>query len=454
MSGRPILTSDRIRAAERDAIESGVSVESLMERAGSALAEATVRFAGRLPALILCGPGNNGGDGYVAARYLAERGIPVRVAAALEPKTAACALARSRFGGEVRALDESTEPAPLIIDSIFGTGLKKTPQAFITKHLINLMHRASVRVACDLPSGIESDFGRALGPVPDFDLTVALGAMKPAHRLMPAMQACGRVVVADIGLEVRSEWFEVGPPAPVAVDPVGHKYSRGMVHCIAGRMPGAIALAATAALRAGAGYVRIEAAEPVHNVPAAIVQGQVAGPEDPRIGAVLIGPGLGLDGAQALRTAVASERPMVIDGDALSLLAGRAGELRGLNAILTPHEGEFRRLFPGLVGSKAERALEAARQCDSVVVYKGPDTLIASPDGRLAFAPPAPAWLATAGSGDVLAGMVAALFAQGLERFEAACAAVWLHGRAGRIAGPHMIADDLVTTLGAAMAEL
>jgi hydroxyethylthiazole kinase-like uncharacterized protein yjeF len=227
-----------------------------------------------------------------------------------------------------------------------------------------------------------------------------------------------------------------------------------MVECVAGEMPGATALAATAAARAGAGYVRIRSESHIANVPAAVVQGQHGSLDDARIAALLIGPGLGRDNRELLDQALAAHRPTVIDGDALSLLTGRVGELHGLNAVLTPHQGEFERLFPQLGGSKPERALAAARQTDCVVIFKGPDTLIASPDGRLGFAPPAPAWLATAGTGDVLAGMVAAMIARGLPPFEAASAAVWLHGRAAECAGPYMIADDLAAAIPHALALL
>ena len=448
---RPILTTDAMRSAEQAAIDAGTAVETLMERAGAALAEAAVRFAGPLPALVMCGPGNNGGDGYVAARHLSERGIAVRVAALADPRSDAARWARSQFDGHVERLSERTQPAPLVIDCLFGTGLKKPLRDTAVQQLFRLTAAASARLACDLPSGVDGDSGEVLSNVPGFDLTVTFGALKPAHRLMPAMQRCGRVVLADIGIEAGSQRHEIGVPELPGLDPTGHKYDRGMVHCIAGAMPGAIALAARAAARAGAGYVRIEADRPVANVPAAIVQGQQGKLDDPRIGALLIGPGLGRDADEALGRALGSGRPLVIDGDALSLLAGRGGELRALSAILTPHEGEFRRLFPQVTGSKAERAIEAARQSDSIIVYKGADTLVAAPDGRLGFAPPAPAWLATAGTGDVLAGIVAAMLARGLPAFEAASAAVWLHGRAAEAAGPHMIADDLAAAIPAAL---
>ncbi|HEU5285959.1 MAG TPA: NAD(P)H-hydrate dehydratase [Sphingomicrobium sp.] len=447
--GRPILTAADMAAAEQRAIGAGTSVEQLMERAGTALAEAAFRFAGPRPALVLAGPGNNGGDGYVAAQHLAARGVPVRIAALAEPRTEAARAARhSHWQGRVEALRPDTEPAPLLIDALFGTGLKRGLEAAASEQLARLCAAAVASVACDLPSGVDSDSGAELSPVPDFDLTVTFGALKPAHRLMPAMRRCGRVVLADIGIAATGGWHEIARPDLPPLDPMGHKYGRGMVHCVAGAMPGAIALAAAAAARAGAGYVRIEARQIIANVPAAVVQGQPGGCDDERIGAVLIGPGLGRDGGGLLDRALASGRPLVLDGDALRLV-GDPGRLRGLDAILTPHEGEFGQLFAGLAGTKAERALAAARASGATIVFKGPDTLVASPDGRLGFAPPAPAWLATAGTGDVLAGIAAAMQARGLTAFEAASAAVWVHGRAGEIAGPRMIADDLVAAIPA-----
>ncbi|HEU4704792.1 MAG TPA: NAD(P)H-hydrate epimerase, partial [Sphingomicrobium sp.] len=339
--GRPILTAADMTAAEQRAVDAGTSVDQLMERAGTALAEAAFRFAGPRPTLILAGPGNNGGDGYVAARELAARGVPVRIAALAEPRTEAAIAARhSHWQGRVEPLGAGTEPAPLLIDALFGTGLRRGVEAAAARQLERLCSTALARVACDLPSGIDSDSGAELSPVPDFDLTVTFGALKPAHRLMPAMRRCGRVVLADIGIAAAGGWHEIARPRLPPLDPEGHKYGRGMVHCIAGAMPGAIALAATAAARAGAGYVRIESEPIVANVPAAVVQGQPGGCDDPRIGALLVGPGLGRDGHRLLDLALESGRPLVIDGDALRLL-GDGGRLRGLEAILTPHEGEF-----------------------------------------------------------------------------------------------------------------
>jgi hydroxyethylthiazole kinase-like uncharacterized protein yjeF len=255
----------------------------------------------------------------------------------------------------------------------------------------------------------------------------------------------GRVVLADIGLAAQSKWFELGEPELPAIAPDAHKYSRGLVHLLAGAMPGAIALAARAAARSGAGYVRVSTSQPIAGLPSAVVQVGDAEVNDPRIGCLLVGPGLG-PLPQLLTLALTSARPKVIDAEAIGLL-GEPERLQGQDAVLTPHAGEFERLFGSLPGSKAEQALAAARRSGAVIVFKGPDTLVAAPDGRLGFAPPAPAWLATAGSGDVLAGMIAALRARGLDAFEAACAGVWLHGRAADRAGPAMIADDLLEAL-------
>jgi len=450
--GRPILTAEAMRVAEQAVIDAGTSVEQLMERAGAALAEAAYRFAGPLPVLVLTGPGNNGGDGYVAARHLDERGVQVRVAALAEPKSHAARAARSDWSGEVEPLNGDTAPAPLIIDALFGTGLRRGLEDAAAQQLSRLCSAAMVKVACDLPSGLESDTGAELSPVPELDLTVTFGALKPAHRLFPAMHKCGRVVLADIDVPADTQWHEIGAPELPPLKLGGHKYDRGLVHLLAGKMPGAIALAATAAARAGAGYVRVSTSRSIDGIPAAVVQTDTAAVNDPRIGCLLVGPGMG-DIPQVLTLALTAHAPKVIDADAITHL-GEPERLRGQDAVLTPHEGEFRRLFGEIEGPKPERALEAARRSGAVIVYKGPDTIVAAPDGRLGFAPPAPAWLATAGTGDVLAGLVAALRARGLPGFEAACAAVWLHGRAAEIAGRQMIADDLAEAIPGALALL
>jgi hydroxyethylthiazole kinase-like uncharacterized protein yjeF len=448
--GRPILSTEAMRSAEQAAIDAGTPVEELMERAGAALAEAVYRFAGPMPVLVLCGPGNNGGDGYVAARHLAARGVPVRIAALSEPKSDAAKWARSQWKGEVETLAGDTAAAPILIDALFGTGLKRGLEASAVERLSRLCDAAVVKIACDLPSGVESDSGAELSAVPMFDVTVTFGALKPAHLLYPAMHKCGRGVLADIGIDTERSWREIGAPKLPALDPGGHKYDRGLVHALAGKMPGAIALAATAAARAGAGYVRVSTSRSIDGLPSAIVQTDTAEVNDERIGCLLVGPGMG-DIPQVLTLALTSRAPKVLDADAITHL-GEPERLKGQDAIITPHEGEFRRLFGEIDGDKPARAVEAARRCGAVVVYKGPDTLLASPDGRLGFRPPAPGWLASAGTGDVLAGTIAAMRARGLPAFEAACAGVWLQGKAAEIAGPQMIADDLAEAIPAAIA--
>lgn len=449
---RPILTAEAMRAAEQAAVDGGTSIEQLMERAGTALAEATFRFSGAMPTLVLSGPGNNGGDGYVAARHLADRGVEVRVAAAGEPKSAAAKLAREQYSGPVEALSGNTRNAPIVIDALFGTGLKSGLEDPVAEQLMRLCTEAKLSVACDIPSGIDSDSGAELSAVPAFDMTVTFGALKPAHRLAPAIHKCGRVVLADIGIAAPGEWHEIGVPHLPPLDPAGHKYSRGLVHALAGKMPGAIALAATAAARAGAGYVRVSTSRPIEQLPAAVVQVDTAEVNDERIGCLLVGPGMG-DIPQVLTLALTSKAPKVIDADGLTHL-GDPERLRGQDAIITPHAGEFVRLFGELSGSKAKQALRAAEVSQAVVVYKGPDTVVAAPDGRIGFAPPAPAWLATAGTGDVLSGIIAAMRARGMLAFDAACAGVWLQGRAAEIAGPQTIADDLAAAVSRALAAL
>jgi hydroxyethylthiazole kinase-like uncharacterized protein yjeF len=228
-----------------------------------------------------------------------------------------------------------------------------------------------------------------------------------------------------------------------------HKYTRGLVHALAGNMPGAIALAATAAARTGAGYVRVSTSRHIEGMPASVVQTGDAELNDKRIGCLLVGPGMG-DIPQLLTLALTSRAPKVIDADAITHL-GDPARLKGQDAVMTPHAGEFRALFGELAGSKPEQALDAAKRSGTVVVYKGADTVVAAPDGRLGLRPPAPAWLASAGTGDVLSGMIAALRARGMPAFEAACAGVWLHGAAAELAGPTMIADDLAVAISRAL---
>jgi hydroxyethylthiazole kinase-like uncharacterized protein yjeF len=449
-----------MRRAEAAVTGAGTSAETLMERAGEAAAEAIRRFAGPLPALVLCGPRNNGGGGYVVARLVAGRGGAVRVAALGEPRTPAAAAARARWGGAVETFGDAA-PAPLLIDALFGTGLQRPLDEALAQHLGRLAAAARVTVAIDLPSGIASDDGCILSPAPAFDLTIAFATLKPSHLLQPAARQMGRIVVADIGVEAGSTLGEIGKPHLAAPGPADHKYSRGYVAVLGGEMPGAAALTAAAALRGGAGYVRLVGEGVTPGLPNAVVQSD-AGAEavlaDSRIGAVALGPGLGR-GEQAralLHRALAADVPLVLDADALTLAADEGPLLfrRALHQpILTPHAGEFARLFADRGGSKVEQARRAAGASGAVVVYKGPDTVVAAPDGRAALASSSSHWLATAGTGDVLTGIVAAMRAFGLEAFEAACAGVWLHGRAAERAGPGLIADDLLVHLPGALSE-
>ena len=457
---RPILTAAGMRAAEARAIEAGTPVGTLMERAGISAAEAIRRFAGPLPALVLCGPGNNGGDGYVVARALREQGGAVRVAALAEPRSEAAREARARWDGPVEAFGDGASE-PLLIDALFGTGLGRPLDEAVAQRLCGLAGQARVRAAIDLPSGVATDDGCILSAVPDFDLTVTFATLKPSHLLQPAARHMGRIVVADIGIAAESDLEEIGRPRLEAPGPEDHKYSRGYVAVVGGAMPGAAALTAAGALRGGAGYVRLLADQFVSGIPSAIVQsGSHARTllDDSRIGAIAVGPGLGKGEKEGdlLGMALASNAPLVLDADALTRIAEiglSALHVASTTPILTPHAGEFAKLFADRSGSKVDQARRAAAESKSVIVYKGPDTVVAAPDGRAAIAAASSSWLATAGTGDVLTGVVAAMRAWGLDAYEAACAGVWVHGRAAALAGRGLIADDLLDHLPAAFAD-
>ncbi|MEN3971453.1 NAD(P)H-hydrate dehydratase [Sphingomicrobium sp. XHP0235] len=447
---RPILTAAEMRRLEQSAFDSGTSERALMERAGAALAQACLAMFGPRDTIVMVGTGNNGGDGYVAARYLSEAGASVKLLRSGEPATDTAKAVAAEWNGEIDVLADDGPTADLVIDCLFGTGLSRSIDEAIAAPARRLLGAARRRVACDLPSGVVADTGEVLSDLGHFDLTIALGAPKPAHRLAPAMHRMGRVASAAIGLDPESDWFELGAPDLPPLDRSGHKFDRGLVHCLSGAMPGAIALSAHAAARAGAGYVRVSTSRMIDGLPSAIVQTEDASAlHDERIGCLLVGPGMG-DIPPLLTVALTKTYPLVLDADALGHV-GDPDRLVGHDAILTPHEGEFRKLFGEIEGSKPDRALIAAQRCGNVVVYKGSDTLIAAPDGRLAFAPPAPAALATAGAGDVLAGIIAACRARGMPAFEAACAGVWLHGRAAEACEAPFIADDLVAALPGVM---
>jgi hydroxyethylthiazole kinase-like uncharacterized protein yjeF len=459
MSGRPILTAAEMRATEQALFDGGMSVFALMERAGRAAADLAWDRFGPLPALVACGPGNNGGDGYVLAARLRERGVDVRVAASNAPTTDAASAARAAWGGDVETLAAAAAaPAPLFVDALFGTGLSRPLDEGVADPAWRLAKAARARVAIDLPSGIATDDGAVLSRPPRADLTVALGALKRAHRLMPAMALCGEVVVADIGLAATSDVIEIETPTIARPGFESDKYRRGKVVVLAGAMPGASLLSALAAQRSGAGYVELLGAEgdaPPHALVRRAWNADAL--DDPRIGAIVAGPGLGTGetGRTRLRAALATDKPLVIDADALNLLAraGIAG-LRGRPAptILTPHMGEYARLLPNAAGSALDKARAGASASGALFVLKGAATVVAAPDRRAAIDPPAPSWLASAGTGDVLSGVIATMLAQGMEPFAAAQAGVWLHAEAARRAGPLLIADDLLPWLREAVA--
>jgi hydroxyethylthiazole kinase-like uncharacterized protein yjeF len=450
----PILTAAEIRAAEQKAIDAGTSVDALMERAGAAVAEAVWRVAGHSEILVACGPGNNGGDGYVAARLLRDRGVKVRVAALVPAKAEAARNAASAWDGPIEPLGE-TKRAPVLVDALFGTGLARPLEAATAEALARLCAGAHRRIAVDVPSGVATDDGALLGDVPRFDLTVALGALKPSHLLLPAAALCGQITVADIGLgAVEARTHRIARPrlSPPAHD--ANKYRRGKLLVLAGEMPGASLLAALAGQRAGAGYVELLGAAgdaPPH----ALVRRawSESAFEDPRVGAIVAGPGLGSGRAARARldAALGSGRPLLLDADALTLI-GRTRHDRLAGHVLTPHWGEFLRLFGDSGADRLTQARAAATSSGAIVLLKGADSIVAHPDGRAAILPLGPSWLASAGTGDVLAGIIGALLAQGLEPFEAAQTGLWLHAEAGRRAGPMLIADDLIAHLPQAAA--
>jgi hydroxyethylthiazole kinase-like uncharacterized protein yjeF len=410
--------------------------------------------------LVLCGPGNNGGDGYVAARHLAEAGWPVWVAALAPPRGDALAAAERWHGPTSPFTPETAARAELVIDAVFGAGLvrdlEEAPAAVL---------RAARRlVAVDVPSGLDGATGAVRGFAPPAVLTVTFFRLKPGHLLLPGRSLCGETVLADIGLPDAAlpagiRTFRNHPslwPLPVP-DPAGHKYSRGHVTVLGGAaMTGAARLAAVAARRAGAGMVTIaatgsadiyRAGEPGTIVDAHPLASLLA---DPRRAVWVCGPGLGAAAsAAALPELLAAGRQVVVDADALTLCAGAPERLRGA-AVLTPHAGEFARVFGAPGPDRLAAARAAAARTGAVVLLKGADTIVAAADGRAVVNASAPPWLATAGAGDVLAGLIAGLLAQGMPAWEAACAAAWLHGAAAASAGAGLIAEDLPALLPAA----
>ena len=486
-----LLTPDEMGQADRLTIERGTPGLVLMENAGAAVARVAARAAcigSRL--LVLCGPGNNGGDGFVAARLLAETGYRVRLALlgrreALRGDAAAMA---ARWSGAVEeAQGCSLADVDLVIDALFGAGLARDLDG-AARQLVERVNASGLPVvAVDLPSGIDGATGEVRGAAIRARCSVTFFRPKPGHLLLPGRAYTGNLNVADIGIRrdvldlIRPRAFRNEPGLWQAHFPVprmeGHKYSRGHLVAVSGpaQASGATRLAARAALRAGAGLVTVASpteALPIHaaNLSAIMVRPveDAAGLErllaDRRLSTVVIGPGVGVGQGARDRLAVCADRRLVIDADLITSFKGAADQLAAQlagapAAIATPHDGEFARLFEGCpdvleAPSKLERVRAGARRLGIVLVLKGADTVVAAPDGRACIADNAPPWLATAGAGDVLSGIVGGLLAQGMEPFEAASAAVWLHGEAAREAGPGLVADDLIEALRPVYARL
>jgi ADP-dependent NAD(P)H-hydrate dehydratase / NAD(P)H-hydrate epimerase len=487
-----LLTIAEMAEADRLAIAGGTAGILLMENAGRAVAD---RVAANHPAgaciVVVAGPGNNGGDGFVAGRLLAERGYAVRLllVGPRERLKGDAALAAERFTGAVELaasehLSIAGKPAHAIVDALFGAGLDR-PVEGLARDMIAAINATSSRIyAVDLPSGINGTSGAAMGVAVEAAETITFFRRKPGHVLLPGRLHCGAITVADIGIaaatlaSIKPQTFLNEPALWRAQFPVpkpgGHKYSRGHAVVLSGGIAstGAARMAARGALRAGAGLVTIASPRAALAVNAAaslaVMVRAVDGAgelaaflSDARRNAVVLGPGGGV--GQLMRelvtTVLAGERAVLLDADALTSFAEEPQALiaairarAAIATVLTPHEGEFKALFAAVdevpkSGSKLESARAAARCTGAVVLLKGSDTVVAAPDGRAAITANAPPWLATAGAGDVLAGFVAGLLAQRMPVFEAAAAAVWLHGEVGTAVGPGLIAEDLPDAL-------
>lgn len=486
MSGLEVLTLAQMAEADRLAVQAGVPSLTLMENAGRAVADEVVKRWRQCRVAVLCGPGNNGGDGYVVARHLKQRGSTAWIellgdASAIHGDAAEMF---RRWNGETRPVTRARK-ADLVVDAMYGAGLSR-PLDINARVIAETLNESGLPVAAiDMPSGLSGDLGRPLGDVcVRANVTVTFFRKKPGHLLMPGRALCGEVVVADIGISenvlevIRPRTLENAPalwlrhfPWP---RPETHKHMRGHVVVVSGpaHATGAARLAARGALRVGAGLVSV--ASPPDAVAAnaaqltAVMVKPISGAEalrdllsDKRI-AVVIGPGGGVGRMTELfvDAAINSEASIVLDADALTSIAHDVkGHLtqRHKRVVLTPHAGEFERLFPGLLArapSKLDAVREAAAQASCTLLLKGPDTVIASPSGEAAINANAPGWLATAGSGDVLSGMIAGLMGQGMNPFDAACAATWLHGEAANRFGVGLIAEDIPEQLPAVLAAL
>ena len=476
MTDNVLLSVEEMARADAAAIAGGVPGLDLMENAGTAIADEIRRRWQPRPVVVLCGPGNNGGDGFVAARLLAAAGWPVTVALlgsrdALKGDAAANA---GRWTGEAAPVDRAVlDGCGLVVDALFGAGLARPLEGAARAVVEAIGERKLDCVSVDVPSGVHGDTGQVLGAAPQASVCVTFFRRKPGHLLLPGRTLAGDVVVADIGIpdSVLTDigartfvngcglWLERYPWAGAGAN----KYSRGHAVVVGGpEMPGAARLAALGARRIGAGLVTIAAPPEAFSIFAAGPPGTLVKPvaddgefaeflSDPRKKAVLVGPGAGVSDGTRRRAlaALKAEKACVLDADALTVFRDDPETLFSAIAgpcLLTPHEGEFARLFPA-GGDKLTRARDAARRSGAVVLLKGPDTVIAAADGRAVINADAPPELATAGSGDVLAGIALGLMVQGMDVFDAACAAAWIHGAAAAAFGPGLIAEDLLDVL-------
>ena len=489
-----VLTTTEMERADRLTIAAGTPGFALMMSAGQAVAEAAMDMVEEGPILVVAGRGNNGGDGFVAAAELAARGREVSVILLCERDSLQGDAASAAKGWKFPVLPfnpQAIGKPSLIIDALFGAGLNRPVKGEPHEIIEAINANGAPVLAVDLPSGINGTTGAMMGVAVRASETVTFFRKKPAHLLLPGRVHCGRVRVADIGIdpvvldEIRPRAFENVPQSWHAGFPVpqidGHKYARGHVVVVSGDIAstGAARLAARGALRAGAGLVTL--ASPVNALAvnaSALTAVMVRAVDDvvqfaellndKRLNTCVIGPGAGVSERtrDLVHTALSAKRRLVLDADALTSFAEAPDHLfesikasGDLEVVLTPHEGEFPRLFsdssnkhPGR--SKLERVRDAAERSGAVVLLKGPDTVVASPDGRATIAANAPPWLATAGAGDVLAGMIAGMLAQGVPAFEAASIGVWMHGEGAREAGPGLIAEDLSEVLPAVFRRL
>jgi hydroxyethylthiazole kinase-like uncharacterized protein yjeF len=490
-----VLTTTEMERADRLTIAAGTPGFALMMSAGQAVAEAAMDLVEEGPIVVVAGRGNNGGDGFVAAAELAARGREVSVILLCERDSLQGDAALAARGWKYPVLPFNPQaigkPA-LIIDALFGAGLNRPVKGDPLEMIEAINANGAPVLAVDLPSGVNGASGAVMGVAINAAETVTFFRRKPAHLLMPGRKHCGRRVrVADIGIdpgvldEIRPRTSENVPQSWQKSFPVpdidGHKYARGHAVVMSGELAstGAARLAARGALRAGAGLVTMASPRDALAVNAAALTAVMVRAidnvvqfaellDDKRLNSIVLGPGAGVGGRtrDLVHTALSAKRGLVLDADALTSFAEEPGRLfesikasHDPQVVLTPHEGEFPRLFSDISNkhpgrSKLERVRDAAERCGAVVLLKGPDTVVASPDGRASIASNAPPWLATAGAGDVLAGIIAGVLAQGVPAHEAACIGVWMHGEAAREAGPGLIAEDLTEVLPAVFRRL